>query len=149
MDSFGISYEVIPGISSINTPGLYGIPLTCRGVNESFWVVTATTRGRQLSSEVDIVSQSTATAVFLMGLGKVEEIRDAYTKHDKGNLPVAIVSKGSLPDGRVIFGTVDTLVELRDKYEPEVPALIMVGAAIGTHEQFEELILQQNYDTFG
>ena len=35
-ESFGISTQVVPGISSINLAGMYGLPLTTRGVNESF-----------------------------------------------------------------------------------------------------------------
>jgi uroporphyrin-III C-methyltransferase len=41
----GIESEVIPGISSsYAVPALAGIPLTSRGVSESFWVITGTTR---------------------------------------------------------------------------------------------------------
>lgn len=147
--SFGIRHEVIPGISSITTPGIYGIPLTHRGVNESFWVVTATTRGGKLSREIDLVSQSSATGVFLMGLGKVADIQAAYQRHGQGELPAAIISRGSHSDGRVLFGRVNTLKEINDRYQPEAPALILVGAAVGSHEQFEELALNTNYENFG
>ena len=39
----GLTAEIIPGISSaLAAPAAVGIPLTKRGVNESFWVVTGT-----------------------------------------------------------------------------------------------------------
>jgi siroheme synthase len=41
---YNIPTQVIPGISSsIGVPGLQGIPVTHRGLSESFWVVTGTT----------------------------------------------------------------------------------------------------------
>ena len=49
---FGIQTSVIPGISSsISVPALAGIPLTCRGVSESFWVLTGTTKNHSLSND--------------------------------------------------------------------------------------------------
>ena len=108
-ETFGISCVCVPGISSITMPGYYGIPLTKRGVNESFWVVTATTSKGQLSSDVSLVAQSTATGIFLMGLGKIDKIVAAYKQAGKGYFPAAIISRGSLPEGEVFYGNVDCL----------------------------------------
>ena len=103
-ETFNIPVETVPGISSITLPGYYGVPLTRRGINESFWVVTATTSSGQLSKDVRLVAQSTATGVFLMGLGKLEAIVKAYVAAGKLETPAAIISKGSLPDGQIYFG---------------------------------------------
>ena len=66
-DSFNIETEVIPGISSsVGVPGLAGIPVTHRGLSESFWVITGTTRTGELSRDIKLASQSTATVVILM-----------------------------------------------------------------------------------
>ena len=46
----GMQVEVIPGISSaLAVPASQMIPLTCRGINESFWVTTGTTRSGEVS----------------------------------------------------------------------------------------------------
>ncbi|MEM1408165.1 MAG: uroporphyrinogen-III C-methyltransferase [Bacteroidota bacterium] len=139
-ETFNIPVETIPGISSINLPGYYGVPLTRRGVNESFWVVTATTSSGQLSNDVKLVTQSTATGVFLMGLGKIEAITRAYISAGKLDTPAAIISKGSLPDGQILFGRVNNLVELKATHNPASPALIVIGEAVGTHEHFYDLV---------
>ncbi|MGB3182989.1 MAG: uroporphyrinogen-III C-methyltransferase [Cyclobacteriaceae bacterium] len=136
--AFGIETEVVIGISSINLPGHYGIPLTCRGVNESFWVVTATTRSGRLSEDVALAARSTATVVFFMGLGKADQIAELYSGYGKDNLPVAIISKGSLSDGRVYTGKVQDLVRLRDENRVAAPALIVIGEAVGTASIWEE-----------
>lgn len=145
-ESFGISCTCIPGISSITLPGCYGIPLTRRGINESFWVVTATTSNGTLSADVALAASSTATGVFLMGLGKTDQICRAYQNAGKCNLPAAIISKGSLPDGEVYFGTVDTLNDIKRHHRPAAPALIVIGEAVGTHPHFYELVKQHIHD---
>lgn len=41
----GLEVEIVPGISSsIGVPGSIGIPVTHRGMSESFWVVVRPTK---------------------------------------------------------------------------------------------------------
>ncbi|MFA0963333.1 uroporphyrinogen-III C-methyltransferase [Roseivirga sp. BDSF3-8] len=136
--AFGIETDVVIGISSINLPGHYGIPLTCRGINESFWVVTATTRSGELSKDVSLAAQSSATAVFFMGLRKVEEIADLYARYQQEDLPAAIISRGSLAEGRVYTGLASKLVSLRDENRIAAPALVIVGKAVGSASIWQE-----------
>ena len=49
----GVHVEVIPGISSaLAAPASAGIPLTKRGVNESFWVITGTLSSGEISNDI-------------------------------------------------------------------------------------------------
>ena len=51
--SYSIPAQVIPGISSsIGVPALQHIPVTHRGLSESFWVVTGTTSSGALSNDI-------------------------------------------------------------------------------------------------
>lgn len=127
---FGLETEVVIGISSVNLAGLYNIPLTKRGMNESFWVVTATTSSGSLSNEVALVAQSSATGVFLMGLGKIALIAKLYINNNRGDLPVAVISKGSLEDAVVVTGTINTIVSLVKKEQIKTPAIIIAGEAV-------------------
>jgi uroporphyrin-III C-methyltransferase len=64
---FNIKVEVIPGISSsYAVPELQHIPLTKRGINESFWVITATTSSGELSRDVYKAAETNAAIVILM-----------------------------------------------------------------------------------
>jgi uroporphyrin-III C-methyltransferase len=132
-ERYGIPTAVVPGISSVQLAGYYGIPLTLRGVSESFWVVTATTQSGGLSSDLLHVAASTATAVILMGLGKVGEIMRVYRELGKGHLPVAIISRGSLPEGRVVWSSVDQIEELLQTEPVAAPGIILVGEAVAPH----------------
>src|SRR5688572_33393054 len=77
--SAGIAVEIVPGISSaLAVPASQNIPLTCRGVNESFWVVTGTNRDNKLSGDIRLAAQSSATIVILMAMSKLEAICDIF-----------------------------------------------------------------------
>ena len=127
----GIDVEVIPGISSCTSlTGLQGVPLTCRGINESFWVLTGTTRTGKLSKDVFLAAQSTATAVILMGMRKLELIMKVFAKNGKINTPVMVIQNGSLPDERVIIGTVEDIAEKARLANIGSPGIIIVGDVV-------------------
>jgi len=137
-ETFGITTAAVLGISSINLPGFYGIPLTRRGINESFWVVTATNKNGMLSPDVQLAAQSNATCVFLMGMNKLKEISKIYLNIGKGKTPAAIISRGSLEDGQIIFGSAANIYAKQSIKKLDTPAMIVIGASVGTHEYFYE-----------
>lgn len=136
----GIPTEVVLGVSSVMLPGYFGIPLTVRGINQSFSVVTATTHDDQLSEDVVRAAMHAPTALFFMGLGKLHLIAGAYVQAGRGDLPVAIISKGSRVDGDVIKGTASTIVAIAEVSQPEAPALLVFGegAALASNAQQRE-----------
>ncbi|MBL6447302.1 uroporphyrinogen-III C-methyltransferase [Fulvivirga sp. 29W222] len=134
--AFGIHTDVVIGISSLNLPGYYGIPLTTRGVNESFWVVTATNKNGKLSTDARLAAQSSATVVYFMGLGKLPEIVSIYQSQEKHDTPVAIISQGSLPTARVVTGTVSSIV--KQSQGIPAPALIVIGESVSEYLNVHE-----------
>ncbi|MFT6866208.1 MAG: uroporphyrin-III C-methyltransferase [Cyclobacteriaceae bacterium] len=126
-EKFGITSSVVIGISSIMLPGYYGIPLTTRGINQSFTAVTATTAEGDLSQEVVNAARYSASTIFFMGSRKLDMIVEEYQKAGRGALPVAVISNGSLETGTVFSGTVDTIVELYNQKKPEAPTLLIFG----------------------
>ncbi len=126
-DAHGIATDVVIGISSINLPGYYGIPLTCRGVNQSFSVLTATAADGKISEEVFIAAKYAPTAVIFMGLRKLEQIVEIYQIEERHELPVAIISNGSLKGDGIIKGTVADITQKADFKNPSSPALLIFG----------------------
>ena len=51
-----------------------------------------------------------------------------------------MISKGSLEDGNVIFGTAATLLSKQREHRLPRPAMIVIGEAVGTHEYFYEKV---------
>ncbi len=129
--SHGITTLVIPGISSaLSVPALQGIPLTHRGISESFWVVTGTTKTGSLSDDLRLAAQSSATVVILMGMKKLDEIVGVFKTSGKENTPVAIVQNGSLPNEKLGLGTVATISEIVKEQGLSSPAIIIVGEIV-------------------
>ncbi|TDE18428.1 uroporphyrinogen-III C-methyltransferase [Dyadobacter psychrotolerans] len=126
---FGIDSEVIPGISSsYAVPALAGIPLTSRGVSESFWVITGTTKSHALSKDLSLAAQSTATVVILMGLHKLDEIVEIYAGIGKLDEPIAIIQNGTMENQKVVSGKISNIQPLAKISEIASPAIIVVGA---------------------
>lgn len=135
--SFGIDVEVVPGISScIALAGLRGVPLTSRGVNESFWVLTGTTRAGKLSQDVALAAQSTATAIILMGMRKLDMIMDIFSRYGKSETPVMIIQNGSLPNERVITGRVATIAANVNSACIGGPGVIIIGDVVSLEPSF-------------
>lgn len=124
---FGIETEVVVGISSIMLPGHYGIPLTCRGINQSFTALTATTSEGHLSNEVISAAKHSPTAIIFMGLNKLDLIVEAYLKEGRANLPVAIISNGTVSQEEVIAGDVKSILAIANMRRPKAPALLVFG----------------------
>jgi len=124
----GIESEIIPGISSsYAVPALAGIPLTSRGISESFWVITGTTKSHALSNDLNLAAQSTATVVILMGLHKLDEIVGIYAGIGKIDEPIAIIQNGTLENQKVVTGKISNIQPLAKISEIASPAIIVIG----------------------
>jgi uroporphyrin-III C-methyltransferase len=128
----GIETQVVPGLSSsYAVPASAGIPLTTRGVSESFWVVTGTTKAGQLSADLHLAAQSTATVVILMGMHKLADIMAVFSECGKAETPVAIIQNGTLVDQQLVVGRVQDIIEKVNESGVSNPAIIVVGEVAG------------------
>jgi uroporphyrin-III C-methyltransferase len=130
-EAHGIQSVVVPGISSsIAVPASINIPVTARGVSESFWVVTGTTKAGDISKDIAVAAQSNATIVILMGLRRIKEIMHLFEGHGKGETPVAVIQNGTLPTQKNVIGTVSTIAGLTTQEQLGPPAIIIVGEVV-------------------
>lgn len=126
-----IEVQVIPGISSsIAAPASVGIPVTARGVSESFWVITGTTSSRELSKDLTLAAQSSATVVVLMGMSKLKEIAEIYVSFGKQDLPIAIIQHGTKSEQKEVVGTIQNIVEISENQGLAAPAVIVIGEVV-------------------
>lgn len=130
-ETFGLETEVIPGISSsIAVPALHKIPLTKRGINESFWVITGTTKEHKISRDIELAAQSSATVIILMGMRKLPEIIDIFSRNGKQNTPVAIIQNGSCAQEKIGFGQVNNMAKMAKDQGLGAPAVIVIGEVV-------------------
>lgn len=127
----GVLTAVIPGISSvIAVPAAQNIPLTSRGVSESFWVITGATKHGEISADIALAAQSSATVVILMGMKNLANITQVFKVLGKNNTPVAIIQNGTLPHERLVTGTIDTISQLAHEQHVTSPAIIVIGEVV-------------------
>jgi uroporphyrin-III C-methyltransferase len=148
----GVATAIVPGISSaLAVPSSLNIPVTSRGVSESFWVVTGTTMAGAISDDIALAAKSTATVVILMGLNKVEEIMRIFEREGRRQTPVAVIQNGTLKDQRSVVATVSNITELIKKEKIGSPAIIIVGEVV-KYAAFVEVISSRTKNqvpTFG
>ena len=134
--SLGIPYEIIPGVTSATSVAAYaGIPITHRGVADSFTVLTAHRRYDELEFSIPPYNART-TLVLLMALRttaqwRAQLLRDGYPPE----LPVAFISDGCSERQRVL---VTTLAEAADDLRGaglRSPTLAVVGWVVQLREQ--------------
>ena len=144
----GVATTVIPGISSaIAVPSSQNIPITSRGVSESFWVITGATKNGQISSDLALAAQSSATVIILMGMKNLEDITRVFQVLGKNNTPVAIIQNGTLPNERITFGTIDTIYRIAQQEHFTSPAIIVIGNVVNLHfenARKQEIMKQAN-----
>ena len=131
IEAFGINTEVIPGITSaIAVPAAAGVPVTKRGVSESFWVVTGTTSAGKLSKDLALAAQSSATVVVLMGTKKLAEIVSVYRSFGQEDLPIAIIQSGTTRDEKITAGFIHDIEEKAQENKVVAPAIIIIGEVV-------------------
>jgi uroporphyrin-III C-methyltransferase len=144
-DTFNIETDLIPGISSsIAVPALAGIPVTHRGVSESFWVITGTTKDNELSEDIFAAAKSNATVVILMGLSKLKEITAIFSNEGKSDTSIALIQDGSLPTQKIALGTISTIVDIAKENNIKAPAVIVIGDVVKLESKFELISSQYN-----
>ena len=145
----GVAYEVVPGLSSVTAvPAHSGIPLTHRGINSSFTVVSG-----HLGAQGEFWDHlpDFGTLVILMGVRKLSLIVNHLLKKRKnclnekpsalgrfynGSTPVAVIESGATSQQRVTVGTLETIVEKCEEVSIKSPALVVVGEVVGLRETF-------------
>src|SRR5690606_22339654 len=128
---FGIATAVVPGITSgIAAPASQGVPVTKRGVSESFWVITGTTSSGHLSEDLQLAVQSTATVVLLMATKKLSEIVEVYKRSQKSSTPIALIQNGTTKQEQVVAGTIEDIEGKVWASGIGAPAVIVIGEVV-------------------
>lgn len=146
LTSASIPWEVVPAVSSaFGVPARAGIPLTHRKMARSFAVVTA---HRAADEKVDWSSLAGIdTLVVLMGVSALPIVTAELLAHGRaGNTPVALISRGTLPDERIVEGTLVDIAARVEQAGLEPPATLVVGEVVSLREQWRTASLYQEND---
>ena len=98
---------------------------------------------RELSKDVYLAAQSTATVVILIGMSKLNEIVSIFKKYNKSEVPTAIIQNGTTKNEKLGLGTINTIEEVVAQKQLSSPAIIVIGEVVK-----ESVKLQSFYERF-
>lgn len=131
-----IPFDIVPGISSsIAVPALAGIPVTHRGVADSFTTVTAHKRRGDEALGIPKYRENT-TLVLLMPLSTIERWQKQLLEFGyPQDLPLAFISNGCSPRSKVVETTVsEACAALKDSAIAS-PCMVVVGQVVRLREE--------------
>jgi uroporphyrin-III C-methyltransferase len=132
-----IPVKFIPGLTSaIGVPTSIGLPVTHRGVSTSLTVVTGHEDPTKPNKQVKWNFKAD-TIVILMGIGLLKENIHEIMKHKDPKTPVCVIENGTMPDQRIITGTLEDITE----NQINTPALVIVGHVV---DVFKEALIKAN-----
>ncbi len=139
-----IPFEIVPGVSSVLSTGLTGIPLTHREHASSLTVITGHEDPAKDESSLDWDAlartiASGGTLVVLMGVRRLPGYTRALCERGiSEETPVAMIQRASWTDERTVTGTLETIVETRDQAGIEPPAITVIGDVVTVRESVAE-----------
>lgn len=130
-----IPFEIIPGVTSAcSVPAYAGIPVTDRGRASSFHVITGQEGSGKAVETLDYetLAKEEGTLVFLMGLGRLEQIcgRLMACGRDK-KTPAAVVSQGTTARQKRLVSDLEHIAEETARNGIRTPAVLVVGDVVG------------------
>ena len=131
-----VPFEVVPGITAALGCAAYaGIPLTHRDHAQSVRFVTGQLHGGLVNLDWPELAKPDQTLVIYMGLAVLQEMMSKLV--DAGidpSTPVAVVSKGTLPDQQVVTGTVTSIADEVEAKDLPGPTTTLVGQVVQASE---------------
>jgi uroporphyrin-III C-methyltransferase/precorrin-2 dehydrogenase/sirohydrochlorin ferrochelatase len=100
--------------------------------------VTGHLKDGSMSLNWPALAQPRQTVVFYMGLLGVEVLCRELAAHGlPAQTPAALVQQGTMPEQRVIVGTLDTLPAILRASEVRAPTLIIVGEVVRLRDRLK------------
>ena len=131
-----VPFDIVPAPTSALAALAYaGIPATDRRAASSVAIVTGhSADGRAV--DWDRVANATDTLVVLMGLGRLSDIVDRLVAAGRPPAtPAAVVSRGTLPDQRVVGAELARLPAVVAAAGLPGPALLVIGEVVRLSER--------------
>jgi uroporphyrin-III C-methyltransferase/precorrin-2 dehydrogenase/sirohydrochlorin ferrochelatase len=124
----GVPVTVVPGITAaLGAAASAGLSLTQRGVSQALTLVTAMGESAD-ALDWRALAAPLQTVVFYMGVAQLPRILERLGAHGApGSRPVAIVEQATLPQERLLVGTLETIAAQAAQARIGAPALLIVG----------------------
>ncbi len=135
----GITFQVVPGITAASGCSAYaGIPLTHRDYAQSVRFLTGHLKEGSPELPWNELVYENQTLVLYMGLVGLENTCQQLIAHgQRPNMPVALISKGTTPEQKVVVGTLADIVSKVSEHHIQAPTLTIIGEVVSLREQLQ------------
>lgn len=135
----GVAFQVVPGITAASGCSAYaGIPLTHRDYAQSVRFLTGHLKEGSPELPWRELVYENQTLVLYMGLVGLEKICAQLIAHgQRANMPVALISKGTTPEQKVVVGTLADIASKVSEYQIQAPTLTIIGEVVSLREQLQ------------
>ena len=127
----GIRFEVVPGITAGVAAAAYaGIPVTHRDAASAVAFVTGHEDPAKPESVLDwaALAEFPGTLVVYMGVRQLGAIAELLIAGGRpGSEPAAVIERGTLPDQRVVTGTLESIASVAEREGIRAPAISLFG----------------------
>ena len=132
LKSADIEFEVVPGITAASgSAAIAGVPLTHRDVAHSVRFITAQVSAMGSDIDWEALVGERQTLVVYMGLSELAVVTQKLFEHGMDELtPVAVVSRASYHDQKVVTGTLSNIVGRVESNDVSGPTTIIVGRVV-------------------
>jgi uroporphyrinogen III methyltransferase/synthase len=135
LSAAGIAFEVVPGVTAgVAAPAAAGIPVTHRELASAVAFVTGHEDPEKAEPALDwdALAAFPGTLVVYMGVRQLESIaRRLVAAGRDPDEPAALIERGTLPDQRVLTGTLSTVSTLGAR----PPTIAVFGSVVALRER--------------
>ena len=137
----GIPYEVVPGVTAGVAASAYaGIPVTHRDAASAVAFVTGHEDPAKPEQSLDWTALAAfpGTLVVYMGVRQLDAIATGLRQAGRDAAePAAVIERGTLPEQRVVTGTLATIAAAASERRIKAPAIAIFGQVAGLRDQLQ------------
>jgi uroporphyrin-III C-methyltransferase/precorrin-2 dehydrogenase/sirohydrochlorin ferrochelatase len=132
-----LPFQVVPGVTAASGCAAYaGIPLTHRDYSQSVRFVTGHMKNDLPDLDWPALAKEDQTLVVYMGLITLAVICEQLQAYGMAaDMPVGIVEQGTLPQQRVVTGTLNDIAGKVAAANVKAPAIIIIGKVVRLHRE--------------
>ena len=135
----GIPFEIVPGVTAgVAAPAYAGIPVTHRDAASAVAFITGHEDPAKSESALDwsALARFPGTLVVYMGVRQLGAIAERLLAGGRpGSEPAAVIERGTLPDQRVVAGTLETIAARAAAEDVRAPAIAVFGPVAALHDR--------------
>jgi uroporphyrinogen III methyltransferase/synthase len=140
----GIPFTVVPGVSAgVAAPAYAGIPVTHRDAASAVAFVTGHEDPTKPESALDwdALAAFPGTLVVYMGVRRIAAIAERLIAAGRpSDEPAAIVERGTLPEQRVVAGSLSTIASVAASQRVKAPAIAVFGPVARLHQELSWVV---------